>query len=184
METCTTEIPEVFVLSRWTLETLSYFFTWHLGKFLKPVILSDFKCCRNITCGLCAQWSKWEACYLLSMTWFILLGRWTIPQPPSFAKNLDLFLVQLFLCWSMKAKTPGCGQLERNHQFFKWRFFWFCHRILLEMHILWQLFDGSNFFNTGATSTVSYAGRQHGCFRRDICHLHRSSLLISISWWN
>lgn len=39
METCTAEIPEVFVLSMWALETVSYFITWHLDKLLKPVIL-------------------------------------------------------------------------------------------------------------------------------------------------
>lgn len=34
-----TEIPEMFVPNTWALETVSYFFSWHLDKLLKPIIL-------------------------------------------------------------------------------------------------------------------------------------------------
>lgn len=118
------------------------------------------------------------------MAWFILLEGCIIPQPPSFPKNLDLFLIQRFLCWSMEEKRQDVGNWKGTINFSNEDFFLILPFSSPRNTYFWQFFDVPNFFNIGETATVSYAGRQHGYFRSDICHLQRSWVLISISWWN
>lgn len=109
METCTAEIPEVFVLSMWALETVSYFFMWHLGKLLKPVFLPvSSNAVEILLVGYVPNEASGKpATYLPDLVHFA--RKMKDEQSHSYLKNLDLVLIQLFLCWSMKEKHQDEG---------------------------------------------------------------------------
>lgn len=129
-------IPEMIVLSTIyeTLETVSYFFTWQLGKLYKPSILSVTSNAVEIL--LMCPVIKWKACYLFTTyPWFSLLGRWKMPHStPTAPRSKDFGFIQESIIFMLNF----CFQMKMSS-------FCFCCTASLKMHILSRLFDVLNF---------------------------------------